>query len=173
MVLDAQNYLRRRFDGRHQHKPQAATCSCSLIAETPVHLSLLPDAHLAECAAGFAGKGQDGQCKKCPAGTDIAEGGPMGKSVCLKCPKGSFVNSQGSDCLCPAGHFRVTADQPAGYKKIACQPCQARNAYVPDERHAKEACALCRIPMVANKDHSDCGKGERRLWRRHRSQPLR
>lgn len=113
---------------------------------------------VAECAPGFAGKGQDGLCKRCPAGTDIAVGGPMTKSVCLKCPEGSFVNPEGTDCVCAAGHYRVVADQPAGYRKVACQPCAARNAYMAEDGHTKEACSLCKMGLVANKEHTDCGE---------------
>jgi len=101
-------------------------------------------------------------CKKCPAGTDISPGGPISKSVCLKCPRGSFVNEDGTDCLCPAGYYRTIADQPLGYKRIACNPCQARGAYISDDGHTKEACSMCRIPLVANKDHTDCGKPQTR-----------
>lgn len=113
----------------------------------------------AECAPGYAGKGQDGVCKKCPAGTDIAEGGPITKSVCIKCPKGSYVNADATDCICPAGHYRAVApEQAPGVKKIACKPCTARGAYVADDGHTHDTCKTCAAPQVANKDHTGCGE---------------
>lgn len=108
-------------------------------------------------------------CKKCPAGTDISPGGSISKSVCLKCPRGSFVNEDGSDCLCPAGYYRTLADQPLGYKRMACNPCQARGAYISDDGHTKEACSLCRMPLVANKEHTDCGEPHIHCTRRCQS----
>lgn len=113
----------------------------------------------AECAPGYAGKGQDGVCKKCPAGTDIAEGGAIAKSVCTKCPEGSYVNKEGTDCVCPAGTYKVASpDQPAGYKKMECKPCAARNAYVDTDAHSRDTCKVCTAPMLANKDHTSCGE---------------
>jgi hypothetical protein len=113
----------------------------------------------AECAAGYAGKGQDGVCKKCPAGTDIAEGGAIAKSVCTKCPEGTFVNEAGTDCVCPAGTYKAASpDQPAGYKKMECKPCAARNAYVDTDGHSRDSCKVCTAPMLSNKDHTKCGE---------------
>jgi hypothetical protein len=113
----------------------------------------------AECAPGYAGKGQDGVCKKCPAGTDIAEGGAIAKSVCTKCPEGSFVSEAGTDCLCPAGHYRApAADQEPMYMKIACKPCMARTAYVDTDGHNRDSCKMCAAPLVANEDHTKCGE---------------
>lgn len=76
----------------------------------------------------------------------------------MKCPKGSYVNAEGTDCTCPAGHYRAAADQAPGFKKIACKPCMARNAYVAEDGHTQESCKSCAAPQVANKDHSGCGK---------------
>jgi hypothetical protein len=111
-----------------------------------------------ECAPGYAGKGQDGTCKKCPAETDLAEGGPIKTSVCLRCPKGTIVSDDGTDCLCPAGAYRVSADQEPGFKRVACKACEARTAYVSDELHARDSCSACKSPQVANKDHTKCGE---------------
>jgi hypothetical protein len=115
-------------------------------------------AAVAECAPGYGGKGQEGVCKKCPPGTDIASGGPILRSVCLKCPKGSTVSADGLDCVCPAGTYRAVADQPAGYKRIACKPCAARAAYMEEDAHTRESCNTCRAPEVANTEHTKCGE---------------
>lgn len=100
----------------------------------------------------------DGVCKKCPADTDIALGGPLAKSICAKCPKGSYVNAEGDECMCPAGHYMTAADQPLGFVRIACKPCIARAAYMAEDGHTFESCSLCRAPLVANKDHTGCGE---------------
>lgn len=41
---------------------------------------------VAECAAGFFGKGNNGVCLRCPEGTQLALGGPIATSNCLNCP---------------------------------------------------------------------------------------
>lgn len=95
-------------------------------------------------------------CKKCPEGTQIALGGPTARARCLSCPKGTHVNADGSDCLCPAGTYRAVADQPTGLKHVACRPCEARNAYMATDMHDRESCDTCRNSKIANKDHTAC-----------------
>jgi len=68
---------------------------------------LTPRLHETECAPGFAGRGNQGICRPCPAGTQIALGGSVLRSTCLNCPEGTVWSDDGTKCLCPAGTQHV------------------------------------------------------------------
>jgi hypothetical protein len=76
---------------------------------TPAHSSCLARCPAAECAPGWAGKGNNGVCMKCPPGTQVATGGPITLSQCLSCPETTVwsVEVQG-ECF-PASRVLVTA----------------------------------------------------------------
>ncbi|KAF8057735.1 hypothetical protein HT031_005919 [Scenedesmus sp. PABB004] len=109
-----------------------------------------------ECAPGYAGKGNDGLCLKCSADTDIAPGGSVLSSECLKCPAGTQPSRDRSACTCPAGHYQVSVRAEAGFVGVACKMCSSRTAYITGAFHTSRSCSTCASGKVANKDHTWC-----------------
>lgn len=113
----------------------------------------------AECAAGYAGKGNDGICKKCPAGTDIAKGGSVVASDCLRCPQGTTPSRDGLDCTCAAGHYQAAFPQAdSGYVPVTCKMCSGRTQYITGSFHTSRSCSTCPSGQVANRAHTWCGE---------------
>lgn len=112
----------------------------------------------AECAPGYGGKGNQGLCKPCAAGTQIALGGPIPRAACLNCPSGTLLSEDGKTCVCPAGTYHAVAAARDGFMGLSCKACTARNAYRSEDAHEFSACATCLPGLVANKDHTMCGE---------------
>ncbi|KAF6255697.1 hypothetical protein COO60DRAFT_1533329 [Scenedesmus sp. NREL 46B-D3] len=110
-----------------------------------------------ECAAGYAGKGNDGICKKCPAGTQVAEGGSVISSECLRCPQGTIASRDGTRCTCAAGHYQVAVSRAdPGFMPVGCKLCSGRTQYITGSLHTSRSCSTCRSGQVANKAHTWC-----------------
>jgi hypothetical protein len=126
-------------------------------------MSQLPAAAAAvvatECAAGYAGKGNDGICKKCPAGTQVAAGGSVISSECLRCPQGTVVSRDGTKCTCAAGHYQVPVSRAdPGFASVGCKMCTGRTQYITGSQHTSRSCSTCPSGQVANKAHTWCGE---------------
>lgn len=110
-----------------------------------------------ECAAGYAGKGNDGICKKCPAGTQVAAGGSVVSSECLRCPQGTTVSRDGSKCTCAAGFFQVSVSRAdPGFVNVGCKMCSGRTQYITGGSHTSRSCSTCPSGQVANRAHTWC-----------------
>lgn len=110
-----------------------------------------------ECAAGYAGKDNDGICKKCPAGTQVAAGGSVISSECLRCPQGTVVSRDGTKCTCAAGHYQVPVSRAdPGFASVGCKMCTGRTQYITGSQHTSRSCSTCPSGQVANKAHTWC-----------------
>lgn len=130
--------------------PQGSQISTELTAPFCVLLT-------AECAPGYAAKGNNGICKACPSST-VAAGGSTLTSACLRCPEGTKPSSDKTECTCGAGHYRASANAGEGFAPVACKPCTARTAYITGSEHTSSSCSTCARGQVANKEHTWCGE---------------
>lgn len=78
----------QRHSCKSIHRCQPVTvCAAVHAAALPHELTLCSLLPSAECAPGWAGKGNNGVCMQCPPGTQVAAGGPIALSQCLSCPE--------------------------------------------------------------------------------------